>query len=428
MRRFNELGAELSAENRALAETLRALFFLLGESLNAYSDHAFCDKGTMSLYLAGKRIPPWRWIFDLRRDVLQKSTGEEGVAAESTLRDLYDAALKASPSPHRRSEYLQRKVDQTEELLHATQQQKEQQKEQQEEQQPPRPEPECPPDPPPVPWRLEQISAETEHGLHMERLPEIIRELQALGHHAEAYELLGVAARRPVPQALHALHWLEKEGLVEEADFVVALASARPPRDAADLAETLLRNENHNNGHLLKNFLSGLSLREPRTVAETAEELARRDRARGDGRMLWWELLNAAGNRPVKDMSDVMAAMDERGLGREGVRAVFSGDCCRTRDRCSKVARLLRLLQDEGCMWQQKTVVGEVVRPRIAIDQVVGTVNALHEVKLPRLAEELGPQAVRARGEEKWRDKLVRSLLRAGLAAEAESVRQTLLA
>lgn len=37
VRRFNELSADLSAENRALAEALRKLFVLLDESLNAYS-------------------------------------------------------------------------------------------------------------------------------------------------------------------------------------------------------------------------------------------------------------------------------------------------------------------------------------------------------------------------------------------------------
>ncbi|MCX5562229.1 hypothetical protein [Streptomyces sp. NBC_00038] len=279
-----------------------------------------------------------------------------------------------------------------------------------------------------MPWRLAQVSAEIEHGLHGERLPEHIRELQALERHAEAQELLAVAARRPVPQALHALRCLEQEGLTWEANFLVGFAAARPPRDAARMAETLLGSENRSNEHLLKNFLSAMSRREPTVVAEAAQQLAIVDRARGDGRLLWWELLSVAGDRPVEDMADVIAALGRTSLEQDGVRAVFSGNSCRRRDRCSKTARLLRLLEDRGCTSQQETVIQEVVKPRIGIDQVVGLVNALYEVRLRPLAKGLGPRAVRARGEARWRDKLARALRRAGLTAEAELVRQAPLA
>lgn len=417
MRRFNELDADLSVQNRALAEALRNLFFLLDESLNAYAKRLPYNKGAMSRYLAGQRIPPWKWICRLRCEAVAKTKDDGSVIAEATLQDLYLAVLRASSGLGHQTTLLTSNWRPHELLLRPPQHPEEPQQ---------RPEPQ--PEPRPVPWRLAQISAEIEHGLHMERLPELIRELQALERDAEAQELLTVAARRPVPQALHALRCLEKDGLAGEANFLIAFAAARPPGDAAKLAETMLSSENRNNGYLLKNLLSAMSLREPASVADTAQQLALGDRARGGGRMLWWEMLSASGDRPVEKVADVMAALGGTNLGAEGVRAVFSGDSCRRRDRCSKTARLLRLLADRGCTWQQETVMQEVAKPRIAIDEVVGTVNALHEVRLHPLAEALGPRAARARGEGKWRDKLAHALLRAGLTAEAELVRQTPLA
>ncbi|MGW3410088.1 hypothetical protein [Streptomyces sp. NPDC000888] len=421
MRRFNELDADLPAQKRALAEALRNLFFLLDEPLNRYAKRLPCDKGAMSRYLAGRRIPPWKWVCRLRREALEKTFEDGAVMAESALQDMYHAALGASSWMVHQNTLPTSNPEPRELLLRAPQQQEEPQQ--------PRPEPKrVKPDPQPVPWDLAQVSAEIERGLHVERLPELIRKLQARERHAEVLELLIVAARRPVPQALHALRCLEKAGLTWEANFLVGFAAARPPRDAAKMAEALLGSEKRSNDHQLKNFLSAVSRREPTVVADTARQLAIGDGARGGGRMLYWELLLVAGNRSVEDIADIMAALGTTGMGTDGVRAVFSGESCHGEDRCSKTASVLRLLEDKGCTEQQKTVIEEVVKSRIEIDEVIGIVNALHEVRLRPLAEDLGPRAVRARADRRWRDKLARALRRAGLTTEAELVRQAPLA
>ncbi|WP_405923295.1 hypothetical protein [Streptomyces sp. NBC_00035] len=421
MRRFNELDADLPAQKRALAEALRNLFFLLDEPLNGYAKRLPCDKGAMSRYLAGRRIPPWKWVCRLHREALEKTIEDGAVMAESALQNMYHAALGASSWMVHQNTLPTSNQEPLELLLRAPQQPEVRQQ--------PRPEPKrVQPELRPVPSRLAQVSAEIESFLHAERLPKHIRELQALERHAEVLELLNVVARRPVPQALYGLRCLERDGLAVEVNFLVGFAANRPPQDAAKMAETLLGSEKRSNVHLLKNFLSALSRGQPTVVADTARQLAIGDGERRGGRELCWELLLVAGNRSVEDIADIMAALGTTGMGTRGVRAVFSGESCHGEDRCSKTARLLRLLKDKGCTGQQETVIEEVVNSRIEIDEIIGMVNALHEVRLRPLAEDLGPRAVRARADRRWRDKLARALRRAGLTTEAELVRQAPLA
>ncbi|GAA1935212.1 response regulator [Kitasatospora viridis] len=71
------LDAELNNECRRLAQTLREQFDVLGISMRRYALRRFVNVGTLSRYLAGSRVPPWKFIEDLLTDV----AAERGVAA-----------------------------------------------------------------------------------------------------------------------------------------------------------------------------------------------------------------------------------------------------------------------------------------------------------------------------------------------------------
>ncbi|MFE2213396.1 hypothetical protein ACFW93_15740 [Streptomyces canus] len=427
---------DLPAQNRALAEALRALFALLGEPLGGYAKRMCCDKGAVSRYLAGLRVPDWPWVSELHGQALGKAADPGAVMPREQLEHLLGAAQEVGGAVHQ-NRLLKRKLDEQEVLLRAAQQQRQEQPGPTEEQrETPQPEPaaaaeeqsgaerprrEAPARP--IPWQLAQVSAELAGGLHMERLPDLVTQLHDLGRAPEALELLHAAARRPLPQVLHALRCLEAAGLSMEADSVLSCAAQRPAAEAVALAESLRRGVDGVDGRYLGNFLSALSLREPPAVARIADLLVP-DTAT---HTLWWELLSRAGDRCVEDVAAVMEALNGTRLVPQGARAVFSGRACQGADRASKSARLVRLLDKDSCRWQRAAVLTELAVRITAVQQVVDTVIALHEVGQHEPALHLAPAAARVRRSKRWRDKLANVLERQGLPTEAGHVRQTSL-
>ncbi|MFF0084000.1 hypothetical protein ACFYR1_30425 [Streptomyces canus] len=436
MRHFKELGADLPPENRALAEALRTLFTVLGEPLNGYAKRMYCDKGAVSRYLAGLRVPDWPWVRELHGQALGKAADPDAVMPREQLERILGAAQSVGGTVHQ-NRLLKRQLEQQEELLRAAQQRsRAQQRPAEEKRETPQPEPADrdrpraePPrqEPParPIPWQLAQVSAELAGGLHMERLPDLVTRLHDLGRTPEALELLHAAARRPLPQVLHALRCLEAAGLSMEADSVVSCAAQLPAVEAVALAESLWRGGGGTDGRHLGNFLSALSLREPPAVARIADLLV----PGAASHSLWWELLARAGDRCVEDVAAVMEALDGTRLVPQGARALFSGHACQGADRASKSARLIRLLDERKCRWQLDTVLTELAVRITTVQQVADAVIALHEVGQHEPALHLAPAATRARarvrGTRRWRDRLADLLEHQGLPAEAELVRRT---
>jgi hypothetical protein len=110
------LDTDLRSESRALAEALRGVFGMLKTSLGDFAADCNRDKGAVSRYLSGKRVPPRQFIDVLVREALRVQ-GEVGVPASlaENLRKLHLCALEAY-DPHSAS--LQRLEDEI--RLHAS--------------------------------------------------------------------------------------------------------------------------------------------------------------------------------------------------------------------------------------------------------------------------------------------------------------------
>jgi transcriptional regulator with XRE-family HTH domain len=94
------LEPSLGSESRALAEALRDVFRMLNTSVGEFAASCHRDKGAVSRYLSGKRIPPQEFIDALLNEAL-RLRGEAGVPAElaGTLRKLHLSALEGH-DPH----------------------------------------------------------------------------------------------------------------------------------------------------------------------------------------------------------------------------------------------------------------------------------------------------------------------------------------
>ncbi len=101
------LSPELSPEVLTWATELRALFAATGLSINRFTHlHPLIDKGTVSRYLNGKRVPRDRWFLDTLMAVQEHAGRALTPAARDHLGELQLRAL-ATAHPH---EYRVRKA------------------------------------------------------------------------------------------------------------------------------------------------------------------------------------------------------------------------------------------------------------------------------------------------------------------------------
>ncbi|MCG7209901.1 helix-turn-helix domain-containing protein [Streptomyces arenae] len=105
MAQLEPLAADLSEAKRALAEALRTLFKALNLSMGRYAVRCGTDKGTLSRYLSGARVPPWSFIMLLLEHVSEVKGQPANEDAVALLRDLYIRA--AGTGSARRSQDLQ---------------------------------------------------------------------------------------------------------------------------------------------------------------------------------------------------------------------------------------------------------------------------------------------------------------------------------
>ncbi|WTX00199.1 hypothetical protein OG216_45665 [Streptomycetaceae bacterium NBC_01309] len=61
-RPFGPIAVDISPAERALAEALRALFRTVGAPMSRIAYALGADKGTLSRYLKGTRVPPWEFV------------------------------------------------------------------------------------------------------------------------------------------------------------------------------------------------------------------------------------------------------------------------------------------------------------------------------------------------------------------------------
>jgi len=92
------LDADLNSQCRALAETLRAQFDVLGVSVRRYALRRYINAGTLSRYLAGTRVPPWKFVLDLLTDVAEEHGAPATPEAIDVVRQLHKAAHSTNAS------------------------------------------------------------------------------------------------------------------------------------------------------------------------------------------------------------------------------------------------------------------------------------------------------------------------------------------
>lgn len=101
------LGEGLSPETRALAEALRTVFDGLHETLTRYAARMHLDKGAVSRYFSGQRVPHWDFIHNLLVESAKAQGRTPTQEVVSHLKDLHQAALAASGTDHDRIMRLQ---------------------------------------------------------------------------------------------------------------------------------------------------------------------------------------------------------------------------------------------------------------------------------------------------------------------------------
>jgi hypothetical protein len=97
---LSPLDAALTPESRALAEALRNVFAMLETSVGEFAADCHRDKGAVSRYFSGKRVPPREFVDVLLTQAL-RARGETAITAaiEDNLHELHIRALETH-DPH----------------------------------------------------------------------------------------------------------------------------------------------------------------------------------------------------------------------------------------------------------------------------------------------------------------------------------------
>ncbi|MFG2094675.1 response regulator [Streptomyces sp. NPDC048612] len=110
MGELRPLGSDLPEESRALAQALRELFEGLEVSVRRYAARRRRDPGTLSRYLNGTRLPPWRVVTDLLADLAEHRGTAVTSDAVELVRELYRSAVDASSMPKHAVEVLEEQL------------------------------------------------------------------------------------------------------------------------------------------------------------------------------------------------------------------------------------------------------------------------------------------------------------------------------
>ncbi|MFF8375262.1 hypothetical protein ACF07V_03875 [Streptomyces sp. NPDC015661] len=99
-----------SPEVRALAQALRDLFKGLRVSARRYGIRRSYDSGTVSRYLAGRRLPPWKFVLDLVHDVAEERGALPTEETVAMLRALHAAAVNSGNGATHKVQLLERQL------------------------------------------------------------------------------------------------------------------------------------------------------------------------------------------------------------------------------------------------------------------------------------------------------------------------------
>ncbi|MCZ0980738.1 hypothetical protein O1L60_21920 [Streptomyces diastatochromogenes] len=101
---------EGTLEVRALAQALRDLFQGLGVSTRRYAIRRSYDSGTVSRYLGGRRLPPWKFVLDLLHDVAEERGTLPTEETVAMLRALHTAAVNSGNGATHKVLLLERRL------------------------------------------------------------------------------------------------------------------------------------------------------------------------------------------------------------------------------------------------------------------------------------------------------------------------------
>ncbi|WP_067057440.1 hypothetical protein A6P39_45285 [Streptomyces sp. FXJ1.172] len=107
MGEFRPLGNDLPAASRALTQALRELFEGLDISVRRYAARRQWDRGILSRYLNGNRIPPWKSVQELLADLGEHWGAAVTPDAVGMVRALYRAAVDCGSSQHHAMEVIE---------------------------------------------------------------------------------------------------------------------------------------------------------------------------------------------------------------------------------------------------------------------------------------------------------------------------------
>ncbi|WP_411076983.1 hypothetical protein [Streptomyces sp. cmx-10-25] len=101
---------EGTPEAQALARALRDLFAGLNTSLRRYAVRRAYDSATVSRYLGGRRLPPWKFVLDLLHDVAEERDTPPTEQTVAMLRALHTAALESGGGATHKVQLLERRL------------------------------------------------------------------------------------------------------------------------------------------------------------------------------------------------------------------------------------------------------------------------------------------------------------------------------
>jgi CheY-like chemotaxis protein len=104
------LSSDLPEASRALALALRELFEGLDISVRRYAARRQWDPGTLSRYLNGNRIPPWKAVQELLADLGEHRGVAVTPEAVEMVREFYRAAVDSSSSQHHAMEVIEEQL------------------------------------------------------------------------------------------------------------------------------------------------------------------------------------------------------------------------------------------------------------------------------------------------------------------------------
>ncbi|MEU6665645.1 response regulator [Streptomyces sp. NPDC046727] len=110
MGELRPLGNDLPEAARALAQALRELFEGLDISVRRYAARRQWDPGTLSRYLNGNRIPPWKAVQELLADLGEHRGAVVTPDAVEMVRELYRAAVDCGSSQHHAMEVIEEQL------------------------------------------------------------------------------------------------------------------------------------------------------------------------------------------------------------------------------------------------------------------------------------------------------------------------------